>query len=151
MDLLVRLYALPSAAEHSGNGVVIRRAFAAEKRSVSDFVAQHFSQGWASECEIAFARQPLACFVAVTPDAICGFGCYDATARGFFGPIGVSEPMRGRGLGTALLLATLHDMRASGYGYAVVGATDDPGFYRAAGAIQIPDSTPGFYSGMLRS
>ncbi len=165
MDLLVKLYALPPAAgdgvsypEASGNSnermgdesVAVRRAFAAEKRRVSEFVLENFSGGWASECEIAFARQPIACFIAAALDAIYGFACYDTTARGFFGPIGVKEEMRGRGLGTALLLATLRDMGANGYGYAIIGATDEIGFYRAAGAIEVPDSAPGFYSGMLR-
>ena len=159
MDLLVKLYALPAAAEDSQYGaqagggaqnVAIRRAFAAEKFLIADFVTSNFSRGWASECEVAFARQPIACFIAVSANTICGFACYDATARGFFGPIGVEEKQRGHGLGSALLRAALRDMRANGYGYAIIGATDTIKFYRAVGAIEIADSTPGFYSGMSR-
>jgi hypothetical protein len=55
------------------------------------------------------------------------------------------------GIGSALLLATLHDMRSKGYGYAIVGNADNIGFYQAVGAVEIEDSTPGFYSGMLRN
>jgi ribosomal protein S18 acetylase RimI-like enzyme len=159
MDLLVKLYSLPPAPVDRGSykkigrgdytETWIRRAFAAEKYLVTAFVAENFSRGWASECEIAFARQPLACFVAVSVDTICGFACYDATARGFFGPIGVKEQQRGRGVGSALLLATLNDMRAKGYGYAIIGATDNLEFYRVVGATEIADSAPGFYSEML--
>jgi ribosomal protein S18 acetylase RimI-like enzyme len=153
MDLLVKLYALPSAAVEGGSDnphdLTVRRAFAAEKHLVINFVAGEFSRGWASECEIAFARRPPACFVAISADNICGFACYDATARGFFGPIGVKKEQRQRGVGSALLLAALHDMRAKGYGYAIIGATNDIEFYRAVGAIEIPDSVPGYYSGML--
>ncbi len=154
MDLLVKLYALPPAAEegssYNAEYAVIRRAFAAEKELVTDFVAKNFSRAWASECEIAFARQPVTCFMAISGDAICGFACYDATARGFFGPLGVVQEQRGRGIGSALLLATLRDMRAKGYGYAIIGATDNEQFYRLVGAVPIPESTPGFYAGMLR-
>ena len=148
MDLLVKLYAMPPAAEESDNAAV-RRAFAAEKFLVVDFVAEHFSRGWASECDIAFTRQPISCFIVLSAKMICGFACYDATARGFFGPIGVKEEQRKRGFGSALLLAALHDMRSNGYAYAIVGATDNIEFYRAVGAIEIPNSAPGFYSGMV--
>jgi ribosomal protein S18 acetylase RimI-like enzyme len=161
MDLLVKLYALPPCSEsfrsskNTGSSdagtVTIRRAFAAEKFLIADFAAENFSRPWASECDIAFTREPLACFIALSANQIHGFACYDATARGFFGPIGVLEEQRGRGIGSALLLATLHDMRAKGYGYAVIGGTDNAKFYGVAGAIEIPGSTPGFYSGMLHS
>ena len=151
MDLLVKLYTLPSGAEKGGKAAdfVIRRAFAAEKQIVVSFVAKQFSPRWASECDVAFARQPPTCFIAISADVICGFACYDATARGFFGPIGVKEQERRRGVGSALLLATLQEMRSKGYGYAIVGGANNIEFYRAVGAVEIKNSTPGFYSGML--
>jgi hypothetical protein len=59
--------------------------------------------------------------------------------------------LRCRGLGSALLLACLRDMRAVGYGYAIAGAVGASEFFRrVAGAIDIPDSTPGLYAGLLR-
>jgi ribosomal protein S18 acetylase RimI-like enzyme len=150
MDLLVRLYTLPEALGEGMEGVAIRRAFAAEKHLVGEFVERNFARAWASECEVSFARLPVACFIATEGDTICGFACYDATARGFLGPIGVAQEWRQRRIGSALLLSILHDMRARGYGYAVVGAATDREFYRAVGAIEIADSSPGFYSGMLK-
>jgi predicted N-acetyltransferase YhbS len=76
---------------------------------------------------------------------------YDATARGFVGPIGVIESARGHGIGAALVLACLHDMRSAGYGYAIAGHVGEPEFFkRVANAIEIPDSTPGLYANMLR-
>jgi ribosomal protein S18 acetylase RimI-like enzyme len=152
LDLLVRLYKLPEETQLTGNGFTIRRAFAAEKRIVSNFAAQHFTGGWASECEIAFARMPIACFIAVKHDTIAGFACYDVAARGFFGPIGVAEEQRNKGLGSALLLAALHDMSAHGYAYAIIGRVTDAEFYRRhLSIIEIPDSEPGFYRGLLKS
>lgn len=150
-DLLVRLYDLPPADEGAATGVTIRRAFAAEKQVVSRWVAAEFSEGWASEAEAAFAKMPVSCFLAARDEELLGFACYDATARGFFGPAGVGKTHRRRGLGRALLLRTLHDMSAHGYAYAIIGAAGSVEFYRATvRAIEIPDSAPGFYRGLIR-
>lgn len=149
MDLLVKLYELPAKA--TVDGVRLRRAFSAEKTIVAEWVAQKFSRGWADECQAAFARAPVSCFVAVGDEELLGFACYDATARGFFGPAGVLESARKRGIGRALLLCALHDMRANGYAYAIIGATGATDFYkRSIGAIEIAGSSPGFYAGLLR-
>lgn len=154
MDLLVKLYALP--AENGGQATAaeyeVRRAFAAEKGLVRRWIAQQFGDRWASESEAAFARLPISCFVAIAEDQIAGFACYDATTRGFFGPVGVAEEQRRRGVGRALLLATLRDMASHGYAYAIIGGAGSAAFYaRELNAIEIPDSTPGFYRGLLRA
>jgi GNAT superfamily N-acetyltransferase len=150
LDLLVKLYSLPPPAS-APPAVEVRRAFAAEKRLVCEWVATQFASSWASECEAAFARLPVACFLAVRDGALLGFACYDATARGFFGPTGVAKTERHHGIGAALLSAALQDMAAQGYGYAIIGAADSLEFYRKhAGAIEIPDSDPGFYRGKIK-
>jgi GNAT superfamily N-acetyltransferase len=149
-DLLVKLYALPSPRA-SPAGIDIRRAFAAERRFVCDWVAANFTDGWASECEASFARLPVACFVAMRDRDLLGFACYDAAARGLFGPTGVDESERRRGIGSALLIATLHDMAAQGYAYAIIGRPESPDFYRQhVDAIEIPNSDPGFYRGLIK-
>lgn len=61
------------------------------------------------------------------------------------------EPAIAGGIGAALLLACLRDMRSLGHIYAVVGAVGAPEFFRrVAGATEIEGSTPGLYGGMLR-
>jgi GNAT superfamily N-acetyltransferase len=150
-DLLVKLYDWQRTDRPAPEGITIRRAFAAEKRLVAQWVAQRFGERWASECEISFARQPVACFIATNDLTVAGFATYDATARGFFGPTGVAEESRHKGIGRALLLATLQDMASQGYAYGIIGATTSLDFYRKeVAAIEIPDSTPGFYRGMLK-
>jgi len=149
-DMLVRLYALPDvAAQLAGieaRGVHIRRPEPWEKPLVVDWVRARFSAGWAAECEIAFGARPPSCFVAIESDAIVGFACHDCTRRNFFGPTGVDERARGRGVGTALLLACLAAMREDGYAYAIVGGPGPAGFYaKAVGATPIDGSTPGIY------
>ena len=86
-------------------------------------------------------------FLAVKDKEIIGFACYDCTAKGFFGPTGVTEEFRGRGVGTALLYACMAAMKEEGYAYAVIGwVSDAQAFYeKTVQAIPIPDSHPGVY------
>jgi len=151
-DMLVKLYALPAYKDtQSHHGITIRRAIAPEKHLVLAWVREHFSEYWVSECDVAFSRQPVSCFLATKDSTLIGFACYDTTRRGFFGPTGVDESARGRGTGAALLLACLHDMWAQGYGYAIIGGVGPVAFYeKIVGATVIPDSTPSIYAGMLR-
>ena len=153
-DMLVKLYELPDLAPEiaaqRAAGIDIRRGIPAERHVVVDWVQREFGAHWASECNVAFARQPVACFVAVQDEKPIGFSCYEVAARGFFGPIGVSESTRGKGTGRALLIACLQAMYAEGYGYAIIGAVGPAEFYsKAVGATLIPDSVPGIYRGLL--
>ena len=71
---------------------------------------------------------------------------YECTRRGFFGPAGVREDLRGQGLGAALLLRCLHSMREMGYAYAVIGGVGPAEFYeKVCGAFVIPGSEVGIY------
>lgn len=150
-DMLVRLYALPdpaaAIAHAASQGVVIRRPEARERERVVGWVREAFSRGWAAECEVAFSMQPPACFVALRDDALLGFACHDCTRRNFFGPAGVRDDLRGRGIGAALTLAALAAMRDAGYAYAIIGGVGPASFYeRVAGAVPIAGSTPGIYA-----
>lgn len=153
-DLLVKLYEMPDARPHidglQKEGINIRRAMAYEKRQVVDWVEYNFGAGWTGECDVAFGNDPRSCFIATEDKKIIGFACYDSTAKNFFGPMGVAEQARNRGIGKALLLSCLHAMYANGYAYAIVGGTDAPYFYeKTAKAIEIPGSSPGIYRDRL--
>ncbi len=155
-DMLVKLYALPNWADLrdklAQQSVDIRRAIAPEKHLVVSWVRQTFGELWASETEVAFTNHPVSCYIATHDKHILGFACCDATCKNFFGPTGVAESERGRGIGKALLLACLDAMCAQGYGYAIIGAAGPTAFYeKAVGATVIEDSSPGIYRGMLWS
>lgn len=155
-DMLVKLYTLPDLApvlkEQAERGITIRRALAPERHVVIRWVRQEFKEGWASETEVAFSRFPVACFVAVRDSSIIGFADYDCTFKNFFGPTGVSPAGRGAGTGKALLLACLHAMHASGYGYAIIGGVGPAEFYtKTVGAVLIEGSEPGMYAGRLKT
>jgi predicted N-acetyltransferase YhbS len=156
MDMLVKLYDLPDARAAferlREQGVEIRRALAAEKHKVAGWVRENFAEGWASETEIAFGRQPISCFIAVKDGGIVGFACHDATCCNFFGPTGVAPKARKNGVGTALLFACLEDMRQQGFAYAIIGGVGPAVYYsKAVGAVPIEGSEPGIYRGLLDS
>ena len=154
-DMLVKLYELPELApvlvKQQAEGIDVRRALAAEKHLIANWVRVNFSATWGSECEVALSHHPVSCFVAVHEGQLVGFACHEATCRGFFGPIGVAESARVKGTGKALLLACLHDMWTQGYGYAIIGGVGPIEFYeKVVGATVIENSTPGVYRGVLR-
>jgi len=128
------------------SGINIRPAMAYEKSQVVEWVRGAFSDGWASECDVAFSNHPVSCFIATESGRIIGFACYESTCKGFFGPTGVAESKRGDGIGTALLLASLHAMATLGYAYAIIGGAGPGRFYeRTVGATTIEGSVPGIY------
>jgi len=154
-DMLVKLYDLKeneSVEQYEARtGVTVRRAIAPEKHVVTEWVGRHFRTAWVSEVEVAFARSPITCIIAVENGKLLGFACYDATTKGFFGPTGVDEEVRGKGIGKMLFLHTLQLMRSDGYGYAIIGGAGPTEFYsKTSGATIIEGSQPGIYKGMLK-
>jgi GNAT superfamily N-acetyltransferase len=154
-DMLVKLYELEDEwrflADQAKSGVIIRKPIGPEKQLILDWVTHSFSEAWASETDTAISNRPGTCFVALQDRKLIGFACYDATALGFFGPIGVDESFRGRGTGKALLLACLLDMKLRGYGYAIIGKTNDPEFYaQAVDAVEIPGSSSSVWKTWMR-
>lgn len=153
-DMLVKLYDLPEVERDikrlGDEGIVIRRAMSSEKHLVVQWVGRMFGAGWASECDIAFGNSPVSCFVAAEKGKIVGFCCYETTGKNFFGPMGVAEPHRGRGLGRALTLSSLEAMAQMGYAYAIIGGVGPAEFYaKVAGAREIEGSSPGIYPHQL--
>lgn len=153
-DMLVNLYAAECRAlaeKANGYSVTIRPALPPEMHLVVEWVRAHFSDNWASEVTVAFSRQPIACLIAVDNGKLLGFACYDTTARGFFGPTGVAEDARGRGIGLSLFSDCLQTMKTLGHAYAFIGDAGPADFYKSAvGAIELPARDKGIYEGMLR-
>ena len=149
-DMLVRLYDLPDPTPRyrkaTDTGITVRRAEPWERSSCRAFVEDEFTVGWADEAEAAFSHQPISTFVAVRGADIVGFAAYECTRRGYFGPTGVREALRGQGIGAALLLRCLTSMWELGYAYAVIGGVEHTEFYeKVCGAFVIPGSEQGIY------
>ena len=153
-DMLVKLYDIPDPTPQVKGlykkGILIRTARSYEKHIVVQWVSNFFTQGWASECEVAFSNHPISCLIATKAGEIIGFACYDSTCKNFFGPTGVAEIEQGHGIGRALLLSCLNLMAANGYAYAIIGDAGVPDYYtRAVGATTISGSIPGIYGDTL--
>jgi len=153
-DMLVKLYDLPDDSEDidrlKDEGITIRRVASYETSALRRFVLENFSELWADEAMIGCHQHPRTTFIATHEKKIIGFACHECTRRGFFGPTGVLESYRGKGVGKALYLACLHAMREMGYAYAIIGGAGPTGFYeKCSGATVIPDSKPGIYTDML--
>ncbi len=154
MDLLVRLYDLPDPSATYKNvedqGIEIRRPKPFEKTIVLGWIKENFSGYWYSETDVSFSHTPISSFIAVKDGKVIGFGVYDVTAKGFFGPIGVSEKARGTGIGSAILLKCMYALRECGYAYGIIGGAGPVEFYRKVlGAVPIENSHPGIYKNML--
>ena len=131
-------------------GVRVVRPLSPSFHKVSAFIRETFSAGWESEAAAGFYNKPVSIFVAVEGKTILGFACYDATARGFFGPTGVHPDARKHGIGAALLRRCLSDMWEQGYGYAIIGGAGPVTYYeKTVGATLIPGDKPSVYSRMV--
>jgi GNAT superfamily N-acetyltransferase len=151
-DLLVNLLKIAPVGNTPAEEFLIRRAQPFELTPVRAFVATNFSQSWADEISVGFARQPISVFIATIERELVGFAAYECTRRGYFGPTGVIQAAQGKGIGKALLLASLRALREMGYVYAIIGAAGPVRFYqKTVGAIIIPDSEPGIYTDSLKS
>jgi GNAT superfamily N-acetyltransferase len=168
-DMLVKLYTLPEVTslltELKKAGIEIRQAHPCEKHTIGEWVRHHFTESWAAGCEVALEQRPVSCYIAVAKsqsdisrddpyalpaETLLGFACYDVASKGMFGPEGVREDCRGRGIGKALLLSCLHAMVAERYAYAVIGWAGPTDFYRkTVGATPIEESEPGAFRGPL--
>ena len=154
-DMLVRLYDVREDREREkklcGEGVRIFRVLAPDLWKAVEF-ARTFGDGWAGECLAACTNSPASCFLAAAKGEIVGLACYDATAKDFFGPTGVSESCRGRGIGAVLLKKCLRAMAAEGYSYAIIGGVGDarPFYEKEVGATVIEGSSPGLYADLLK-
>jgi predicted N-acetyltransferase YhbS len=151
-DMLARLYDLPDpapfAARVAASAASVRRAEPWDRIALRDFAKQHFSDLWALEADRAFNQTPITAYVATDDhQQIIGFAVYECTRRGYFGPTGVREDLRGGCIGALLLLRCLESMLEMGYAYAIIGGVGPAAFYeKLVGATVIPGSDPGIYA-----
>jgi GNAT superfamily N-acetyltransferase len=154
--MLVRLYdprdAAPYAARAAAAGIAVRRIDAWDRAPLHKFVSEQFGATWASEADFAFSHgHPITGFVAIKDGAICGFAVYESSRRGFFGPTGVREDLRGAGAGALLLHRCLDAMQEMGYAYAIIGGVGPAEFYtKTCGARVIEGSDASVYADLYR-
>ena len=152
MDMLVNLYNFNENIKNLSDEIFIKKALSPDRYKIIKFVKDNFGDNWASECESAFSNNPITCFVAIRHKKVVGFACYDVTCKNFFGPMGVLENFREKGIGTILLKKSLLAMKESGYAYAIIGSVGPAKFYeKKANATLIESSkyNKNIYSRMI--
>ena len=112
----------------------VRRPRHEDADRVLDFVEAEFGRIWRFEAAKSFESDVPRMVLWEDGEGIAGFAVHDVNNRGlgFFGPTGVKESMRGRGIGRRILLASLGELRRLGYPRAVISWTDALDFYRKA-------------------
>jgi len=134
-DLIVNLYdnnyLEDNYLELTSSEYKVKRLLSPNSDDLISFVKENFTNTWTSEVKSAVYKNNPTCFIVTHNNAIVGFACYDATAKGYFGPTGVKDNYRGKNIGQTLLLKTLRAMKDDGYGYAIIGsvAKTVQGFY----------------------
>lgn len=117
-------------------GWSVRRGEERDSEPLAAWVRERFSELWAWEARAALGQRPATLFLAERDGQIGGFACHSVSGLpGTFGPTGTDEALRGAGLGKALLLRCLADLREQGYERVEIGWVGPIAFYsRAAGA-----------------
>lgn len=137
VNLSVDLASLPPAPPAAPTGFSIGRARPTEVAAVAAFAAREFGGAWDVEASRAGRRDPPGLFLARRSGEIVAFAAHSGLNRewGFFGPMGTAASCRGSGVGRALLLACLRDLRAAGHREAVIPWVGPVEFYeRVVGA-----------------
>ena len=104
------------------------------RERVLEFIERNFGPIWRFE-----AAKAETIFHIDVDGEIAGFAAQEANNRGLgvFGPTGVGQAFRGRGLGRDLLLASLAELRRLGFDGAIIPWTDAIEFYRKSCEAQV--------------
>ena len=119
----------------------VKRASHDDRERVLRFIEHDFGAIWRFEASHAFEATDPTIFYAEENGEVVGFAAHDVNNRGlgWFGPTGVRRALRGKGIGSRLLLASLGDLRQMGYERVVIPWTDAVEFYRRACGAQVTD------------
>ncbi len=111
-------------------GIVISRATEEDRVELLRFIEDEFAL-WRHEVSMAFQREPVAIHIARFNDRIRGFSAYNGNnvGNGWFGPMGTSNVLRGRGIGEVLLKRCLSDLKAEGNKKAIIPWVGPIAFY----------------------
>lgn len=113
-----------------GNDLEVRRATPADEASIVAFLEQEW-KGWIPEVTSALENDPAGVFIAVKDGETVAFAAYQGNNKSlpFFGPMGTSPVLRGRGAGSVLLRLCLRELARQGWHYGIIPWVGPVGFY----------------------
>jgi hypothetical protein len=118
-------------------GYEVRRVGRRERELLLRVASEAFAPAWAFELGRAMDQDPPAVFGAWKGGQPIAFAAHDAnnSGLGWFGPAGTLTAHRGQGLGEALLLACLLDVREKPEGGVIAWIGPREFYEKAAGAV----------------
>jgi len=139
MELIVNLYSEKAIEVVPLKEGRIERVLPFEAGHVRSFIKKVFPRTeWADEISGPLNGPKTTVFVAIEGKKIVGFAAYDATAKDFFGPLGVDPKYRKKGYGEALCKACFRAMKEEGYAYAMIGYAGPVAWYsKHFGAVEV--------------
>lgn len=117
-------------ARVQGADLQIRRATPDDRQTICEFLQVEWS-GWIPEVTSALENDPAGVFIATQSGKVVAFAAYQGNNKSlpFFGPMGTSPVLRGRGAGAVLLRLCLRELAAQGWNYAIIPWVGPVAFY----------------------
>ncbi|MBP3193106.1 GNAT family N-acetyltransferase [Natronogracilivirga saccharolytica] len=102
-------------------GIIVSRADEDDRVELLRFIEKEFEL-WRHEVAIAYQSDPVAVHIARLNGKIRAFSAYNGNnvGTGWFGPMGTSKELRGKGIGAVLLKRCLKDLRDEGNKQAII-------------------------------
>ncbi|NVM46040.1 MAG: GNAT family N-acetyltransferase [Candidatus Lokiarchaeota archaeon] len=115
-NLTVSLNAINKEPVRNKDGYIYERVQPKDFKKTFEFVKRHFPNNtWAEEVNFSFKLQPPSTFIAKDENnEIVGWATHSQFFPGSFGPTGVNELLREKGIGTELFLWCLWDIKQKG-------------------------------------
>lgn len=112
------------------SGLEIRRAQPDDWGGIEKFLEIEW-KGWVPEVKSAMENDPCGVYIAIMEKEVVAFSGYQGNNKSlpFFGPMGTSEKLRGRGAGAILLRLCLIDLARQGWNHAIIPWVGPVPFY----------------------
>lgn len=103
------------------DNIVCRRATFEDKKAIIEWTEKNF-KAWIGEISEAFNNSPISLFIAELNGKVEAFSAYEVNNKGtgWFGPMGTTSNLRGKGIGGILLKKCLQAMKEIGFNKAII-------------------------------
>ena len=132
LSLPMAMLASPTVAAD----VEVRLVVSDDERKLKEFVFVNFSESWWKEIEAIFNSESSAfSVIACCNGEVVGFASVGATNSSWFGPMGVGEQFRGRGIGKILLLKSINEATFRGENQLTIPWVNEAFYNRCLGKM----------------
>ncbi len=117
-------------ANLQSDGIEIRRATLKDWPAIKTFLELEWA-GWVTEVQSALHNQVPSVYIGLKDGEVIAFAGYQGNNKSqpFFGPMGTSEVLRGRGAGAVLMSLGLRDLARQGWDHAIIPWVGPVAFY----------------------